>query len=204
MSEAIYAPDLGSELVALASRIAGLEAAIGMQQYAAANRPPAANHRGGLLYNSTTGRHEGSDGSKWRPLHGYGCRAERQSVQGIANAAWTPILFDLEQFDTDGMHSTTVNAGRFTCLQAGVYECIGNVVLATTAGAIAAWMLNGATFHGLSGHAAVVGSTWVSASTIIQLAPGDYVEFAVFQSSGGLVNISASATTPAIGSVLLT
>lgn len=56
-------------------------------------------------------------------------RLKQSAAQtGIANNTATTILFDTEDFDTHGYHSTSSNTGRITPLKAGYYRVAGTVI----------------------------------------------------------------------------
>lgn len=61
-------PDLTIELQALQRRLAALEQAQAVHQYSTATRPAASTCKGAIVFNTTTGKHEGSDGTSWNPL----------------------------------------------------------------------------------------------------------------------------------------
>ncbi len=46
---------------------------------------------------------------------------------GIVNNTMTPVTFTTEQFDTAGVHSTSVNTSRVTPTTAGIYRVMGSV-----------------------------------------------------------------------------
>lgn len=49
------------------------------------------------------------------------CRVYNSAYQAIANVTQTNVTFDTEPFDPDGMHSTSVNTERITCVTPGYY-----------------------------------------------------------------------------------
>lgn len=50
-----------------------------------------------------------------------GCEVMRTVAQSIPHNTTTTIAFDDEEFDNDGMHSTSVNNSRITIRTAGIY-----------------------------------------------------------------------------------
>jgi hypothetical protein len=42
--------------------------------------------------------------------------------QSLASGTFTLLTWDTEWFDSDGMHSTSTNPSRLTCITAGIYE----------------------------------------------------------------------------------
>ena len=57
-------------------------------------------------------------GLKWATVSSsptyVGCSLSNSASQSISNATQTTVTFDTEQWDTDGIHSTSSNTGRFT------------------------------------------------------------------------------------------
>ena len=119
----------------------------------------------------------------------------------IGNAAWTALTFDSERWDSRGLHSVVANTGRFTILVPGLYSIGGSALFATDgtgvrAGAI---RLNGAagtyiTRSGAFDVGGVAGGS-VNPSTQYRLSATDYVEFMVYQNSGGNLNVTASGNS---------
>lgn len=117
------------------------------------------------------------------------------TVQSIPNSTWTGLNFDTEQADEYGGHSTTVNNSRWTCpagaagwyTVCGVYAPFGNA-----AGFRAARLqVNGSPVLGTAAYLPHNGATdagIVTPTRDIQLAVGDYVQVAGFQSTGGALN----------------
>jgi hypothetical protein len=54
-------------------------------------------------------------------------RAYRSSTQTLTTATDTTILWDSEEWDNDGMHSTSVDTGRLTIVTAGRYMLGGHL-----------------------------------------------------------------------------
>ena len=62
----------------------------------------------------------------WVPLAGAGgfpqrVKATRATNFTVSNSAWTLVLWDAEDFDTDNMHDLAANTNRLTAKTAGVY-----------------------------------------------------------------------------------
>lgn len=125
------------------------------------------------------------------------CRVYNNANISVGDAAWTSLTFNTERFDTDAMHSTSVNTGRLTCVHAGVYLITGNVTFATNATGTRgiSIYLNGTTYiamlRGLAGSSSLM--THLSIATIYELAVNEYVELQVYQSSGGALNATYTA-----------
>lgn len=128
----------------------------------------------------------------------------RQTVaQSIPNNAMTALLFDTEDLDREGGHSTSSNTSRYTAQTAGYYEVSGAVGFTgnATGSRLAQINVNGTGQNGTevgwgtvpnSGHLEIV-----VPSTMVYLNVGDYVELAAFQSSGGALNTFLSGVIQA-------
>lgn len=144
-------------------------------------------------------------GSAWTMIVGNaGVRAYNNANISIGNGSTTAITLNSERYDTDTFHSTSVNTGRLTVPAglAGTYLISAAVSFAsnaTGARAIQLWV---------NGGGAVIATTFVPAtggglptdiavSTLYRLSAADYIELAVYQSSGGSLNLtSAGNYTP--------
>lgn len=69
MSDVVSPVGLVAEIQRLQKRVAVLERAVGTQRFTTANRPPAASMPGAIIFNTTTGKHEASDGTAWNALY---------------------------------------------------------------------------------------------------------------------------------------
>src|SRR3989304_1047524 len=108
------------------------------------------------------------------------------------------LTFDSERFDTDGIHSTSSNTSRLTCVTAGKYIITGNVMWAsnTVGRRQLKIVLNGATtiaFMDETAHQTFEHAETIT--TIYDLAVGDYVELHAYQDSTGLLNVLNSANS---------
>lgn len=59
------------------------------------------------------------------------CRLTDTGGQSVANDTDTLLLWDTETYDTDSMHSTSVNTGRITFNKAGIYVVTANIIFPT-------------------------------------------------------------------------
>ena len=129
---------------------------------------------------------------------GINCRVYNSGAISVPNNTLTDLTFDSEYWDTGGMHSTSVNTGRLTCVTPGYYLLIGQVEFAVAAGGRRQLLivLSGATTIAVvendSAIAGVVNHN-IQISTIHLLNTGDYVSLRVFQTSGGALNVNAQA-----------
>jgi hypothetical protein len=148
--------------------------------------------------------HGGDEGGDGGVLTGYiastkedkGCRVYNSGSQSISNATWTALTFDSEVYDTDGMHSTSTNTNRVTCVTAGKYLVWGYVTFDAnaTGNRYAAIKKNG-TFYVIEMRSNFgSGSTTVlHVDLLIDLAEGDYVELFARQESGGSLNVNGGS-----------
>lgn len=122
----------------------------------------------------------------------------RHSVnQAFANGAVAPFVLDTEDFDTGGMHSTTTNTNRLTCVTTGLYSVLLTVAWAfsPTGSRLIGVRNNGGVVLAADWRLAVGdGETIQQVSWVGRLTAGDWIEGYGRQSSGGALN--ALATFP--------
>lgn len=61
--------DVADALAVMQRRLAALEQSVAVRQYDTPTRPAAAGAKGAVIFNTTTGKHEGSDGTSWNALY---------------------------------------------------------------------------------------------------------------------------------------
>lgn len=127
-----------------------------------------------------------------------GCRVYNSAAIAIPNATLTDLTFNSEYWNNGGMHSTSINTARVTCVTPGDYLMIGQVEFAVAAGGRRQLLIviNGATTLAVAEpDVAIVGAVNhnVQISTIQTLAAGDYVTLRVFQNTGAPLNVNAAA-----------
>ena len=113
------------------------------------------------------------------------------------------LLFDAEDWDTYGGHSTTTNTSRYTCQVAGIYQFSGKVSWngSATGRRASKWMKNGSDVAGNQMAIIATSASDVQHPAVtmqISLVVGDYVELYGFQESGGSLatNVASSAQHP--------
>lgn len=130
-----------------------------------------------------------------------GAKAYHSTTQSIPNSTVTAASLDSEEFDTDTYHSTVTNTSRMTIPSGkdGYFLLAGKVVFAANATGvrIARFLKNGTTIlrtqYSDAGASGAGKSAQISA--VASLIATDYVEFTVYQTSGGALNIgNASAS----------
>jgi len=142
----------------------------------------------------------GSADYRWRTIYtgtAIGARAYNSGNIAIStSAAWTALTFDSERFDTDGIHSTSTNTDRLTCVTPGVYLITGHAQFAANAtGARALGIdLNGGSpiAYQRGDNVGASFTTLVSIATIYQLSAGNYVRLLAWQASGGSLDVVAA------------
>lgn len=130
-------------------------------------------------------------------------RAYRSAAMALpTSGSFTTITWDTHDapFDDVGLHSLTTSPTRFTAPVAGRYRLTGQVEYApnVTGVRIVRVLKNGARLCDNAQNALSDGTTANRVqvdSGIVQLAAGDYLEVAAFQSSGGSLSLNTGATS---------
>lgn len=130
-----------------------------------------------------------------------GVRVHNSATQAISTGAYASLTFDTERFDTHAFHSTVSNTSRLTVpSNLGGYYVIGGCAgFATNATGLrlARILLNGATR--IAESSSVDGNSGadvrVEITTLYALSATDYVEFQLFQNSGGNLNSQVLANS---------
>lgn len=112
----------------------------------------------------------------------------------IADSTNTILTFDSERWDTDSIHSTSVDTSRLTATTAGKYYIFAHTTWQAnpTGRRTLKIKLNSGDVIAFAGHPAIadVGAmTPQSVGTHYQLGVGDYVEVEVSQASGGSLSV---------------
>lgn len=126
------------------------------------------------------------------------CETRQGAAQSLPNNTLTNILFDTNDIDTDGGHSTSVNTDRYVGKTAGRFQVSGGVGYAAGVGTwrVAEIQKNGAAIN-IGSHIAIPnsGTTHRMPTRTLTLSLNgttDYVTIVAFQNSGGALN---TATT---------
>lgn len=162
------------------------------QRTALSTNRPAAPFNGELIYSTDNNRWEArSSGGVWLPSpHNVpACRVFQAGALNIADGVVVTVTFDSERYDTDNMHSTSVNTSRITFNTPGVYHVVGNILFAgadyasvfadirlNASTGIAAQTVGAFTDAGLN----TVGCT---VSTFYKFSAGDFVEMRAWQNN---------------------
>ncbi len=117
--------------------------------------------------------------------------------QTVADSTLVTLTFDMEAFDTDGIHDTVTNSSRLTCKTAGKYLVwFGGGW--SSGDDIRSFDLikNGASTSDANAEVTSKLSTsaqfWTNIFTVLDLAVNDYMEVVVWQTSGGSLSIIAN------------
>ena len=109
----------------------------------------------------------------------YAVKAYRSASFSISGpGTLTTIPLDAEEYDTHSQHDNTTNSSRLTCKNAGLYVVTG--VITFNATSLSAWNMvirkNNTTDLIVESTTASSGGVYVTATVIVPLAVGDYIE----------------------------
>jgi type IV secretory pathway VirB6-like protein len=138
------------------------------------------------------------DNMSWVGVDAPNCRVFNSAAISTTSGATTLLTYDSERYDVGAMHSTSTNTGRLTVPSggAGKYRATLHTSFAASATGVrySFIRLNGSTVIARDIRAAVSGDTTdVAITAIYVMSVGDYFDSAVIQTSGGGVNIVATA-----------
>lgn len=119
--------------------------------------------------------------------------------QTVANNTAAAVTFNDEDFDTDGFHSTTTNTSRCTIPtgKGGYYLITGCISYDTnnTGNRGLYFYKNGVNIRTIAQVLSIANwATNFSASTIVNLVAGDYIEMFAYQNSGGNLDVLRETT----------
>jgi hypothetical protein len=119
------------------------------------------------------------------------CRVYHNAAQSITNNSVAVCSFNSERWDTDSMHSTSVNTSRITINTAGLYIVTFHIEFESASNytnTAAVIKMNGTTDLGQQYRVEGNGVTIVprhSVATVYKFSAGNYVEGLVFQINAG-------------------
>lgn len=119
------------------------------------------------------------------------CRVFSTATTSLPNNATTVVTFDSERYDTDGMHSTSVNTSRITVNTAGVYIVTAHVTFSSDTDytrLLVDILLNGATVvarHSLENPGADSNQRGFSVATVWKASATNYFEVRCLQVNTG-------------------
>jgi hypothetical protein len=118
-------------------------------------------------------------------------RGRQSSAQTFTSGTWTAVHLDATDVDTDSGHSTSVNNTRYTAQTAGWYWVVGFMAWTNSNNQdpiYCALYVNGSIFVGtgqcLTKTGGAGGFSALSASGLVHLHAGDYVEVWARQDTG--------------------
>lgn len=126
-------------------------------------------------------------------------KATKVAAQSIPGSTFTALTFDTNTYDVGPVHSTSSNPTRFTAPTggAGIWLFSGTAGIVPGAGTlrVLAVFRNGVEIARVS--ASPLGGGWntdINISIPVLIADADFVEFQVFQDSGGALNTVPAET----------
>lgn len=172
---------------------------------------PVVPYEGQLIFETDTNVFRQHNGTAWTvpQLDVPSCRITSIAGQTFTTGVEASVVFDDERWDTDSMHSNTVNNTRITFNTPGLYTITGHGSFAAnaTGNRYLAIRLNNTSYIAVDLRAPVtaVNACDMSIATIWKMAAGDFIELKAFQASGGnlalgkLANYSPELTATYIG-----
>lgn len=131
------------------------------------------------------------------PGGGYteGAKVSRGSTLAVNSGSIVEPTFDLEEYDTDGIHDTVTNPERLTCQTEGLYLIIANVAWEADANGYrqATLVMNEGTLLASSFVQAIDTAdidTIQQVMTTAQMTVGDYITLWVRQNSGSTLDLT--------------
>lgn len=105
----------------------------------------------------------------------------------VANTTYYSVPYNLESYDTDGMHNTAVNPERFTCVTPGLYLVNVTGHFLSTAAAIGNSQLwkGGSQVYNKVTYTSASGNTLdLNFTQLIRLGVGEYLSHVVYHTNG--------------------
>jgi hypothetical protein len=130
-----------------------------------------------------------------------GCRAVKSALQSIPNAAYTAVNFDAaDTYDTNSFHDPVTNSSRITIPSGGTgyYQIFGQITWVAASNHLSIMLLekNGSTTLATNiigtGNSSTQQAQFMS--DVQYLTAGDYIQFKMYQNSGGAINVQGSAS----------
>jgi hypothetical protein len=138
----------------------------------------------------------GSATKRWKVYHDVGARVYNSGSISIPNGTAPILTFNSERYDSNGLHSTSVNTSRLTAPSAGIYIIGAATAFAANATGMRsiAIRINGTTFIAGNTTPAASGEQSMIVVSAWSMAIGDYAETTAYQNSGGALNVLPSAS----------
>lgn len=133
------------------------------------------------------------------------CRVYNSANISINDSTTTALTYNSELSDPTGMHSTSSNTHRITIATAGVYLFVSHTrFAANTTGSRAAVMRHQGTTEVARDVRSASTSGFdnsVSLTALYPMAASEWMDIAVYQNSGGALNVEASGASPSFSAV---
>lgn len=144
--------------------------------------------------------HQGVQGTAATPLSDISCKCSGSTTAN--NGVGTPLPFTSEVYDTDGMHSNTINPTRITIQTAGKYFV--SIVCRFNSDADGARSLTVSGLNGdLTPHKGITASSTMNSYIALQYedhyAIGDYIFASAAQNSGGSLGLNYAISVIRLG-----
>ena len=157
-----------------------------------------AGNSGGVAVASGDTRHVRHDGeSAYTTMPAFAARVYNSASISIPNTTVTYLTFNSERRDDGALHDTSANTDRLTAPVSGWYRITGHVEFASNATgfrSVSIRMNAGNIPIAATNPNAVNGdTTLITLSTEIYLSALDFVRLAVYQNSGGALNVLSTA-----------
>ena len=125
-------------------------------------------------------------------------RVYNDAAQSIADSTTVYLAYNSESFDVGNLHDNSTNNSRLTFATAGVYFVGANISWGTTSDVgyrQVMFRVNGSTIIGQSAldGDAISSSPRQQSMTCWSFDADDYVEFGVYQNTGGAINVNSLA-----------
>lgn len=121
-------------------------------------------------------------------------RVYNSAAISAAHNATVMLTFNSERWDSDNIHSTSLNTSRLTCVTPGLYTGLGQVAIAASATGVRQVFVrinSGTLIANDVRSASSAFATELAVPFIWRLAAGDYIELGVFQNSGAARDVTA-------------
>lgn len=124
------------------------------------------------------------------------------TTQSVSNASEQEVVFDTDEADVWGFHDTASNTQKLLVPTGfdGLYEVHANLAFAANATGVRGVLLyknglaSGTFLCAMRAGSVSAVACYVSVSTLVRLAAGDYIACTAYQNSGGALNASAAGT----------
>ena len=121
-------------------------------------------------------------------------RAYHASAQDMTTGLIQVVALDSERWDNDTMHDASTNNERLTATTAGTYLIEGHIEWeANTTGRRILYLYFNGVIRKFEEKLPIATATTQQISDVFQMAATDYVNLAIFQNSGGNLNILSTA-----------